>query len=78
MDNLMDVTKGNSLMSSGMNAEQHNEDRRVLTHPEYDQHEQVVFCDTPYLQAIIAIHNSTLGVATGGCRIFPMLMSTQH
>ncbi|MCG8414138.1 MAG: amino acid dehydrogenase, partial [Pseudomonadales bacterium] len=40
-------------------------------HPEYDQHEQVVVHDTPELRAIIAIHNSSLGVATGGCRIFP-------
>ncbi len=62
-------------MNSGMNA-QHNtvaakNTMQLKAHPEYDQHEQVVIRDTPELRAIIAIHNSSLGVATGGCRIFP-------
>jgi phenylalanine dehydrogenase len=37
------------------------------------QHEQVVFCNDPStgLQAIIAIHNTTLGPALGGCRMRP-------
>ncbi|WAA10001.1 Glu/Leu/Phe/Val dehydrogenase dimerization domain-containing protein [Fervidibacillus albus] len=37
------------------------------------EHEQIVFCNDPStgLQAIIAIHNTTLGPATGGCRMWP-------
>ncbi|MCZ8535925.1 leucine dehydrogenase [Paenisporosarcina quisquiliarum] len=36
-------------------------------------HEQVVFCNDPStgLRAIIAIHNTTLGPALGGCRMQP-------
>ena len=36
-------------------------------------HEQVVFCrdDAVGLRAIIAIHDSTLGQALGGCRLYP-------
>lgn len=35
-------------------------------------HEQVVFCNDPYtgLRAIIAIHDTTLGPALGGCRFW--------
>lgn len=43
----------------------------VANHPDFDQHEQVVMCDNGNLRAIIAVHNSNLGPATGGCRIFP-------
>ncbi|SET50190.1 phenylalanine dehydrogenase [Oceanobacillus limi] len=37
------------------------------------EHEQVVFCNDPSsgLRAIIAIHNTTLGPALGGCRMHP-------
>ncbi|WP_407703019.1 Leu/Phe/Val dehydrogenase [Virgibacillus tibetensis] len=37
------------------------------------EHEQVVFCNDPSsgLKAIIAIHNTTLGPALGGCRMQP-------
>ncbi|MGE6260958.1 Leu/Phe/Val dehydrogenase [Heyndrickxia sporothermodurans] len=37
------------------------------------EHEQVVICNDPNtgLKAIIAIHNTTLGPATGGCRMYP-------
>ena len=37
------------------------------------EHEQVMFCNDPYtgLKAIIAIHNTTLGPAMGGCRMQP-------
>ena len=37
------------------------------------EHEQVVFCQDPAsgLQAIIAIHNTTLGPALGGTRLWP-------
>src|SRR5688572_19842237 len=36
-------------------------------------HEQVVFCNDKEsgLRAIIAIHNTTLGPALGGCRVWP-------
>ncbi len=36
-------------------------------------HEQVILCNDPHsgLQAIIAIHDTTLGPATGGTRMFP-------
>lgn len=37
------------------------------------EHEQIVFCNDPAsgLKAIIAIHNTTLGPALGGCRMRP-------
>lgn len=40
---------------------------------EYKEHEQVVFCSDPRagLRAIIAIHNTTLGPALGGTRMWP-------
>jgi leucine dehydrogenase len=42
----------------------------VFDHPEFDAHEQVVFCNDKKsgLQAIIAIHNMNRGPALGGCR----------
>ena len=44
----------------------------IFSHPDFDQHELVAFRDDPAsgLKAIIAVHNSTLGPATGGCRMF--------
>lgn len=47
------------------------------SHPDFDQHERVVIHDDGRLRAIIAVHNSNLGPATGGCRIFPY-DSTDH
>lgn len=43
----------------------------VFTHPEFDDHEQVLFCrdDSVGLRGIIAIHNTRLGPAAGGCRM---------
>jgi len=40
---------------------------------EYKEHEQVIFCSDPKvgLRAIIAIHNTTLGPALGGTRMWP-------
>jgi len=40
---------------------------------EYDDHEQVLFVSEPAvgLRAIIAIHDTTLGPALGGCRMWP-------
>lgn len=41
-------------------------------HPEFHNHEQVVFCHNPSanLRAIIAIHNTVLGPALGGTRMW--------
>ena len=45
----------------------------LFDHPEFDYHENVHFCSDRKtgLRAIIAIHNSTLGPSTGGCRMYP-------
>ena len=43
----------------------------ISNHPDFDNHEQVVICNSDSLHAIIAVHNSALGPATGGCRIYP-------
>jgi leucine dehydrogenase len=38
-----------------------------------ENHEQVIYCNDPLsgLKAIIAIHNTALGPALGGCRMYP-------
>lgn len=45
----------------------------IFGHPEFDDHEQVVFGHhaASGLRAIIAIHNTSLGPALGGCRMWP-------
>ncbi|MEQ8264069.1 Glu/Leu/Phe/Val dehydrogenase dimerization domain-containing protein [Pseudohaliea sp.] len=45
----------------------------VFSAPAFDDHEQVCFARDPDsgLKAIIAIHDTTLGPAVGGCRMFP-------
>lgn len=45
----------------------------VFSAPAFDDHELVTFCRDRRsgLRAIIAVHNSTLGPAVGGCRMFP-------
>jgi leucine dehydrogenase len=45
----------------------------IFAHPEFDGHEQVVFGHDAAsgLNAIIAIHNTRLGPALGGCRMWP-------
>ena len=45
----------------------------VFSMSDFADHEQVVFCsdDKSGLKAIIAIHNSNLGPALGGCRMWP-------
>ena len=45
----------------------------VFTQQDFADHEQVVFCsdDKTGLKAIIAIHNTNLGPALGGCRMWP-------
>lgn len=44
----------------------------VFNHVSFDEHEQVVFCHDKAsgLKAIIAIHNTNLGPAVGGCRMW--------
>ncbi len=44
----------------------------LFTHPDFDDHEQVVFARDAAagLTAILAVHNTTLGPALGGCRIW--------
>jgi len=46
---------------------------------EYDAHENVVFCCDAEtgLRAIIAIHDTTLGPAAGGCRMWPYSSATE-
>ena len=45
----------------------------IFGHPEFDDHERVVFGHDAAsgLRAIIAIHNTNLGPALGGCRMWP-------
>jgi leucine dehydrogenase len=45
----------------------------VFSHPEFDAHEQVCFRldRASGLKAIIAVHNTRLGRALGGCRMWP-------
>jgi len=45
----------------------------VFDHPAFDGHENVVFCHDAAsgLRAIIAIHDTRLGPALGGCRMWP-------
>lgn len=45
----------------------------ILYTPEFDHHEQVQFCHDKAtgLKAIIAVHNTRLGPALGGCRMWP-------
>jgi len=44
----------------------------VFNEPNFDDHEQVVFVSEPKsgLKAIIAVHNTNLGPAMGGCRMW--------
>ncbi|MEQ8954481.1 MAG: Glu/Leu/Phe/Val dehydrogenase dimerization domain-containing protein [Gammaproteobacteria bacterium] len=43
----------------------------VSFHPDFNDHEEVVIRDDGKCCAIIAVHNTNLGPATGGCRIYP-------
>ncbi|WP_415901789.1 Leu/Phe/Val dehydrogenase [Neptuniibacter sp. QD29_5] len=44
----------------------------IFNHSEFDQHQQIVFCNDPEtgLKAIIAIHSTQRGPALGGCRMW--------
>lgn len=50
----------------------------VFTHPDYDNHEQIVYCHDKAsgLRAIIALHDTRLGPALGGCRMYPYANET--
>ena len=45
----------------------------VFSHAEFNAHEQVVFVEDKAsgLRAIIAVHDTRLGAAVGGCRMYP-------
>lgn len=45
----------------------------VFEHPSFQSHEQVVFVSEPTsgLKGVIALHDTTLGPAAGGCRMHP-------
>ena len=45
----------------------------MFGHPEFDGHEEVLYCtdESVGLHAIIAVHDTTLGPAAGGCRMHP-------
>lgn len=51
----------------------------LFEHREYDSHQQILFCSDPKadFKAIIAIHNTNLGPAAGGCRMIPYPTSEQ-
>ena len=51
----------------------------MFSHPDYDGHEALLFAQDAAsgLRALIAIHDTTLGPAFGGCRIYPYA-SEQH
>jgi leucine dehydrogenase len=54
-------------------AEMEDRAMSVFEHPELAGHEQIVFCHDPGsgLRTIIAIHDTTLGPALGGVRMWP-------
>lgn len=43
----------------------------IQNHPDFDQHEVVEVIQDENLTALIAVHNSNLGPAVGGCRMYP-------
>jgi len=45
----------------------------IFTHSSFDHHEQILFVSEKAsgLKGVIAIHNTALGPAAGGCRMFP-------
>ncbi|KPJ67102.1 MAG: leucine dehydrogenase [Coxiella sp. DG_40] len=45
----------------------------IFENKNFDNHEQIIFCQEPKcsLQAIIAVHDTRLGPAIGGCRMYP-------
>src|SRR5437773_5233123 len=51
----------------------------MFSHPDYDGHEALLFAQDAAsgLRALIAIHNTTLGVAFRGCCIYPYASEQQ-
>ncbi|MGD0110129.1 MAG: Glu/Leu/Phe/Val dehydrogenase dimerization domain-containing protein, partial [Rhodopila sp.] len=51
----------------------------MFGHPDYDSHEELLFAydAASGLRALVAIHNSALGPAFGGCRMYPYADETQ-
>ncbi len=51
----------------------------VFDHKAYDNHEKVAFFHDAKsgLKAIIAVHNTNLGPALGGCRMWPYASSEE-
>ena len=51
----------------------------TFDHPEFHDHEQVLFCSDAKsgLKAIIAVHNTNLGPAIGGCRMWDYASSDE-
>src|SRR5436305_12564753 len=51
----------------------------MFSHPDYDGHEALLFAQDAAsgLRALIAIHNTTLGFAFGGVRIYPYASEQQ-
>src|SRR6266853_6186074 len=51
----------------------------VFSHPEFDAHEHVAFRmdRVSGLKAIIAVHNTRLGRALGGCRMWPYVSDAE-
>ncbi|AFT77642.1 leucine dehydrogenase [Alteromonas macleodii str. 'Black Sea 11'] len=51
----------------------------VFDHPEFNNHEHVAFYhdEKAGLSAIIAVHNTNLGPALGGCRMWPYVNSSE-
>jgi leucine dehydrogenase len=45
----------------------------MFSHPDYDAHQSLLFAHDAAsgLRALIAIHDTTLGPAFGGCRMYP-------
>lgn len=57
-----------------MNSFRNNEievNAEITRHADFDEHEKVLVHQDENLHAIIAIHNTNLGPAAGGCRIYP-------
>ena len=42
----------------------------VFENMDSKEHEEIVFCRDRRLKAIIAVHNTTIGPALGGCRMW--------
>lgn len=49
----------------------------IESHPCFDQHEVVKVHEGPHLTAIIAVHNTRLGPAAGGCRMYPYASTSE-